>query len=114
MLLHCRLLVVDTFAGLSDSIASDIVTDVEVPCVNNATITFEMDKEFYAQPFVDAGEVEVNGTTVIWTMDSVGSEPRCVYLVQRTLAGFCCRRIRPLGARTGGGRRGGRGTFRTS
>lgn len=66
-----KLFVVNTFAGLADDVATGVIDKIEVPCATGATLTVGLDAEPVAEPTVSSGEVEVNGTTVSWTMDSV-------------------------------------------
>lgn len=47
-----------------------------MPCVINATLTFDMDRAPYELPHVTSGEVEVDDRTVTWTLDSIGSATR--------------------------------------
>lgn len=67
-----RLFVVTTFAGLANDVAASVVDKIEVPCATNAIVTVGLDIEPVAVPTVSFGEVDITGTTVTWTMESVG------------------------------------------
>lgn len=68
-----RLFVVDTFERLKESVVYDVLAGVGIPCpATDASLSLELDKEPIALPAVSSGGVEVMGTSVIWTMDSVG------------------------------------------
>ena len=74
-----RLFVVTTFAGLADDVAASVVDEIEVPCATNATVTVSVDNEPVAVPTVSFGEVDINGTTVTWKMDSVRDSATMTY-----------------------------------
>lgn len=66
-----RLFVVTTFAGLADNVATSVIGSIEVPCATSATVTVDLEIEPVAIPTVSFGDVDITGTTVTWTMDSV-------------------------------------------
>lgn len=67
-----RLFVVDTFAGLADDVAGDVIAGIEVPCATGATFTVDLDIAPVDIPEVTSGDLAVSGTSVTWTMDSIG------------------------------------------
>lgn len=74
-----RLFVVTTFAGLADNVATRVIDKIEVPCATGAVVTVGLDIEPVAVPAVSFGDVDIAGTTVTWTMDSVGDSATMTY-----------------------------------
>lgn len=74
-----NLFVVNTFAGLANNVAASVIDEIEVPCATNAAVTVGLDIEPVAVPAVSFGEIGITGTTVTWTMDSVGESVTMTY-----------------------------------